>query len=250
MEVTFRDILPKAYSEHRGVFQFNIYILEDIEGIIEAAYELNVPVIIGCTTNVLNILGGRSIVGVYRSLADYCSTPIVLHLDHAHELKDIWKAISAGFTSVMIDGSNLSYEGDIELTQTVVEIAKAAGISVEGTIGSTSDIHKIASFTFATEIDVLELGAKTDLETLEKIKEATRIPLAIHNMGEISTSELKKLIPLGITKIDASEELPILTNQTFRELLQSNTNIIDVVSEGKRRLKEKVKELFITLAPP
>ena len=245
MEVTLRDILPEAYKEHRVILQFNIHTLEDVVGIIEAGYELDLPVIVACTPIILNQLGGRSIVGVYRSLADYCSTPIVLHLDRAVDLKDAWRAISLGFTSVMIDGSNMTYEENVKLTSTVVEVARAAGISVEGKITSkTKEGYEITepdlaySFLLETEIDALEVAVKKanliDFETLERINRTLKIPLALRKEPEMSTEDIKQSVVLGITKVSIEEKTPPVVTGIYR----------DIVFREKERLKERVKELI------
>jgi len=247
MEVTLRDILPKAYKEHRAVLQFNIYTLEDIVGIIEEGYELDLPVIVACTPTILNQLGGRSVVGVYRSLADYCSTPIVLHLDRAVDLKDAWRAVSLGFTSVMIDGSGMTYEENVKLTSTVVEVARAAGISVEGKITSRIETYEITdpdlaySFLLETEVDVLEVAVKKanliDFETLERINRRLKIPLALRKEPEISVEDIRRSVALGITKVSIEEKAPPVVTGTYRE----------IVFREKERLKETVKELMLNI---
>ncbi len=251
---------------------FNIHTLEDIEAIIEAGYELNLPVIVACTPRVLNTLGGRSIVGVYRSLADYCNTPIVLHLDHTTELKDIWKAISAGFTSVMIDGSRLPYEENVKLTSTVVEVSKAAGISVEGEIGAVpgreddakefkgalTEPEVATSFALDTGIDALAVAIGTahgfykdpprlDFERLERIDREVNIPLVLHGGTGIPISDIKKAISLGISKVNIGTELLALVTNTYREASKLSYDVLDIVNEGKKRLKERAKELLIEI---
>jgi len=260
MEVTLREVLSKAYKEHRAVLQFNIYTLEDIVGIIDAVYELDLPVIIACTPDVLNKLGGRSVVGVYRSLADYCSIPIVLQLDRAIDLKDAWKAISIGFTSIMIDGSNLSYEDNVRLTSTVVGVARAVGISVEGKIVSRINDYEFTdpdlaySFLLETGIDALEVTVKScgnkisslDFERLERINRVVKIPLTLRKEANVNIEDIKKAIALGVSKINIEETLSILT-EAYRETANLDYNALDIVVKGKERLKEKVKTLILEL---
>ncbi|MBC7319272.1 class II fructose-bisphosphate aldolase [bacterium] len=253
MEVTLKDILPKAYIEHRMVLQFNIYTLEDIVGIIEAGYELDMPVIVACTPDVLNLLRGRSIVGVYRSLADYCNTPIALHLDKTVDLRDAWRAISIGFTSIMIDGSNLSYEENVKLTSTVVEFARAAGISVEGKIVARVDNTYLtvpdlaSSFIADTGIDVLEIAIKSsnDTERLDSIRKLVKIPLSLRKSPDMSIEELKRLGPFGVSKICIEQELTSLVRETYKKLAGTESiEVLGIVIEGRERLKQRVKELI------
>lgn len=263
MEVTLRDILPSAYRERKAILHFNIHTLEDIEGIIEAGYELGMPIIVACTPRVLNILGGRSIVGVYRSLADYCDTPVVLHLDHTTDLKDVWRAISSGFTSVMIDGSRLPYEENVRLTHTVVEVARAAGISVEGKIGedesnTLTDPDLAYSFVLETEVDALAVSIispyglyreslRLDFERLDKISRKVNIPLVLRREREISISDIKKAILLGIAKVNIDDELLDTVTKTYKEMANLDYDALEIVREGKFRLKETVKRLLLEI---
>ncbi|HOP56030.1 MAG TPA: class II fructose-bisphosphate aldolase [bacterium] len=272
MEITLKEILPPAYREHRAILHFNIHTLEDIEGVVEAGYELDLPVIVACTPRVLNTLGGRSIVGVYRSLADYCSTPVVLHLDHTTELRDIWRAISSGFTSVMIDGSRLPYEENVQLTRTVVEVARAAGISVEGEIGAVpgkeddlkdyskdlTDPDMAYSFVLETEVDALAVSIgsahgfykelpELDFERLSSINKKVNIPLVLHGGTGIPVSDIKKAISLGIAKVNIGTELLALVTETYREVSRLDYDALEIVDAGKRKLKERVKELLLEI---
>lgn len=252
MEVTLKDVLTKAYIEHKLVLQFNIQSLEDIVGIIEAGYELDTPVIVACTPETLSLLRGRSIVGVYRSLADYCNTPIVLHLDRAVDLKDAWRAISIGFTSVMIDGSNLPYEENVKLTYTVAEFAKAAGISVEGKIVPLDNtcstfLDLAASFIADTGIDVLEIGIKSprDTEKLNIIKKIAKIPLSLRKTSDIPIDELKRLRDFGISKVCIEKDLSLLVKETYKKLFSiESPDILTITIEGREKLKQIVKELL------
>lgn len=249
---------------------FNIYTLEDIEGIIEAGDELGLPVIVACTPRVFSTLGGRTIVGVYRSYADYCNIPVVLHLDHTTELKDVWKAISSGFTSVMIDGSRLPYDENVQLTRTVVEVSRAAGISVEGKVsavprgdGNSRDHVEILtdpdiaySFVLETEVDALAVSIvssysgeipRLNLERLDSINRKVKIPLVLHEYGGISISDIKRAISLGIAKINIETELLALNTETYKELSRLDYSVLEIISEGKRRLKERVRELLLEI---
>ncbi len=252
MEATLRDVLAKAYIEHKLILQFNIQSLEDIVGIIEAGYELNAPVIVACTPEILSLLRGRSIVGVYRSLADYCNTPVVLHLDKAIDLKDAWRAMSIGFTSVMIDGSNLPYEENVKLTYTVTEFAKAAGISVEGKITPIDNTYSTfldlaTSFIADTGIDVLEIGIKSfiDAEKLVNIRKILKIPLSLRKTSDMSIKDLKKLKDFDISKVCIEKDLPLLVKETYKKLVNiESLDILTITIKGREKLKQIVKELL------
>jgi len=270
MEATLRDILPEAYKEHRAIAHFNFRTLEDIETFIEAACELNTPIIIACSPKVFNVLGGRNIVEIYRASASCCKIPVVLHLDHATDLRDIWRAISAGFTSVMIDGSILPYEENVKLTSTVVKVGRSAGISVEGELGVIggredslerlggklfTDPEEASVFVTETGVDALAVAIgsahgfykstpKLAFERIRAISEVTKTPLVLHGGTGIPIEDIKKAISLGIAKVNIGTEFRALIIQTYRELSQHMDDIVDIVSVVKERLKERAKEFL------
>lgn len=270
MEATLRDVLPEAYKRHTAIAHFNFRTLEDIEPFVEAACELNVPIVIACSPKVFNVIGGRNIVKVYRALASCCKIPVVLHLDHATDLGDIWRAIAVGFTSVMIDGSSLPYEENVKLTSTVVKTVRSAGISVEGELGVVggredslrrveeelfTDPKEAFAFVKETEVDALAVAVgsvhgfyksppKLAFDRIKEISEITKTPLVLHGGTGIPITEIKKAISLGIAKVNIGTEFKALIIQSYRELSQDMDDIVDIVSVVKKRLKEKAKELL------
>lgn len=269
MEATLREILLEAYKSRKAVMQFNFRTLEEIEVFIEAGNETSNPIILGCIPKIFNILGGRNIVGVYRSLASTCKVPVVLHLDHATNLEDIWKAMSTGFTSVMIDGSRLPLDENIKITSTVVRVARPAGLSIEGELGiigrtGTLEETNLEDFTTPeeaqrfvaeTEVDALAIAVgsvhgfykstpKLAFDRIDIISRITNIPLVLHGGTGIPISDLKKAIHLGITKVNIGTEFRDLVIRSYRELSQSADDIVDVVKIVKERLKYRAMEIL------
>jgi ketose-bisphosphate aldolase len=270
MEATLKDVLESAYKEHRAVAHFNFRTLEDIEVFIEAASELNTPIIIACGPKVFNTLGGKNIVGVYKSLVSCCRIPVVLHFDHATNLEEVWRAIGVGFTSVMIDGSLLPFEENVRLTSTVVRVAKPAGVSVEGELGIVggkeetlvrteeslyTDPAEACRFVAETGVDALAVAVgsmhgfykstpKLSFERIREINKAVNIPLVLHGGTGIPIEDIKRAISLGIAKVNIGTEFRALIIQTYREFSQQVDDIVDIVSVVKERLKDKAKELL------
>lgn len=270
MEATLKDVLLDAYRAHKAVVHFNFRTLEDIEAFIEAASELDVPIIVACSPKIFNILKGRNIVAIYRSLASYYKIPIVLHLDHASSLEEVWKAIGVGFTSVMIDGSLLPLEENIKLTSEVVRVAKSAGISVEGELGvvggreetlnrpvdnTYTDPDDAKRFVRETNVDALAVAVGSihgfykstpnlAFDRIKAISETTNIPLVLHGGTGIPIADLKKAISLGITKVNIGTEFRALIIKTYREFVHNSEDIADIISITEERLKEKARELL------
>jgi fructose-bisphosphate aldolase, class II len=154
--ITLRQALDAARDGGYGVGAFNVTDMAQVEAVLEAARETQSPVIV-------QTLAGSSAHGSDELFWDlmrhtietrYSDVPVVLHLDHGPDLPTCKRAIEAGFTSVMIDGSldpethqPASFEANIAVTAAVVEIAHAAGVSVEGELGTiggseTGEEHK------------------------------------------------------------------------------------------------------------
>ncbi|MBN9632090.1 MAG: ketose-bisphosphate aldolase [Actinobacteria bacterium] len=142
--ITLREILDAAGDGSYGVGAFNVTDLVQAEAVLEAAVETDSPVIV-------QTIAGSSAHGsdepfweaLVNLIKRYPQVPVTLHLDHGASYEDCVRAIQAGFTSVMIDGSLLpdrvshaSFDENVAVTRTVVEYAHARGVSVEGELGT------------------------------------------------------------------------------------------------------------------
>ncbi|MGN1041844.1 MAG: class II fructose-1,6-bisphosphate aldolase [Acutalibacteraceae bacterium] len=140
--VNTKNMFKKAYEGKYAIGAFNVNNMEIIQGITEAASELKSPLILQASS------GARKYAGaVYlRKLVEAAieinpEIPIALHLDHGDTFEICKNCIESGFTSVMIDGSSLPYEKNIELTKKVVEYAHKHNVTVEGELGSLSGVE-------------------------------------------------------------------------------------------------------------
>jgi len=135
MLVNLNDVLNKARKSGYAIGAFNVYNMETIEAVFEAAVSLNIPVIIAFGEKYSYIHSIHLIAKCVHELANKTPLPIVLHLDHCKSEDLIIRAIQAGFTSVMYDGSSLVNSDNIGITSKIVKIAHAAGVSVEAELG-------------------------------------------------------------------------------------------------------------------
>jgi len=132
MLLNLKDILEYAKSNQSAIGSFNVYNVESIQAVVQAALAAKQPVIISfgeAYTSHAPIEVIAEIVKIYCIKSDM---PFCLHLDHSKELATIMKAIRAGFTSIMYDGSALPLNENIERSRKVVELAHLVGVSVEG----------------------------------------------------------------------------------------------------------------------
>ena len=142
MYYTLKTALEEAESLNMAIGAFNTHNLEMLQAILKAAVNQKTPVIVQTSCGTANYVGHRNMVAVCKSMADEYGVDVVLHLDHAKDYAEIRKAIDAGFSSVMFDGSSLPLKDNILGTKRVVEYAKAHGVSVEaelGTVGGAED---------------------------------------------------------------------------------------------------------------
>ena len=172
--VTMREILPYAEEKKIAIPAFNIDTMEITQALLETVEEEHCPAIIAVGQAAIKDGKLESLAATVRTLAKDMKTPVVLHLDHGQSVEQVVKALCAGFTSVMIDGSKLSFEDNIAVTQEVVRIANAAGASVEAELGailgsedniSHDDskpflvrVQDVIDFTAAVKVDALAVG--------------------------------------------------------------------------------------------
>ena len=133
--VTSREMLESARRGGYAVPAFNVENMEMIQAVLATAAELNSPVILQTTPSTLKYAGADLMKVMVAEVAQAYSIPVTLHLDHGNSIDLAIKALRAGYTSIMIDGSPLPFSENIALTQKVVRIAKAADIPVEAELG-------------------------------------------------------------------------------------------------------------------
>jgi fructose-bisphosphate aldolase class II len=140
--VPVKNLLEKAEREGYAVGAFNCNNMEIVQAIVDAAEAEKSPVIIQASQGAIKYAGLKYIVALVQVAAEQSTVPVALHLDHGTGFEQVIKCIRYGFSSVMIDGSKLPLEENIALTNKVMEVARAVGVSVEaelGKIGGTED---------------------------------------------------------------------------------------------------------------
>src|SRR5699024_7101570 len=135
---TGKELLLDAQKNRYAVGAFNVNNMEIVQAIISAAEELNSPVVLQASQGVLGYAGVEYIASLGKLAGRNANVPVALHLDHGTDFKQIVQCIRHGFTSVMIDASKYPLEENIAYTKKVVEIAHAAGVTVEAELGKIS----------------------------------------------------------------------------------------------------------------
>ncbi|MBR1901128.1 MAG: class II fructose-1,6-bisphosphate aldolase [Lachnospiraceae bacterium] len=170
--VTTTEMFKKAYEGGYAIGAFNINNMEIVQGITEAAHELNSPVILQASKGARAYANSVYLVKLVEgALALYPDLPVALHLDHGPDFETCKDCIDNGFTSVMIDASSKPFEENIEITRKVVEYAHAHGVVVEaelGTLAGIEDDVKVSAedSSYTNPDDVEEFVGKTGVDSL------------------------------------------------------------------------------------
>lgn len=170
--VNTKKMLEKAYRENYAVGAFNVNNMEIIQGITEAASEMNSPLILQASVGARKYAGSVYLRKLVEAAVElHPDVPIALHLDHGESFETCKDCIESGFTSVMIDGSSLPYEKNIDVTAKVAEYAHRYGVTVEGELGSLSGSEDNISVeeekSFYTNPDqVIDFVQKTGVDSL------------------------------------------------------------------------------------
>ena len=170
--VTSKKMFEMAYKNGYAIGAFNVNNMEIVQGITEACKEENAPVILQVSKGARAYANHTYLVKLVEAAVIECpNIPVVLHLDHGPDFETCKSCIDGGFTSVMIDGSHLSFKENIEVTKRVVEYAHDHGVVVEGELGTLAGIedevaveHGKESYTKPEEVE--EFVTKTGVDSL------------------------------------------------------------------------------------
>ncbi|MDK1727898.1 ketose-bisphosphate aldolase [Dellaglioa algida] len=245
------DLLSVAYENNFAVGSYNVANSEFVEVVIEAAEKKNAPAIIQIHPNELGLIG-ENFIAYVRQAIDRTKIPMAIHVDHGATLADCVRGIHNGYSSVMIDASSKPWDENVALTKKVVEVAHAAGVSVEaelGTIGSNelstenNGVNKIMytdpddakKFVELTGVDTLAVAIGTRhgqyshvekpelrMDLLAKINEAVNIPLVLHGGSDNKDSEIGKAYQHGVAKINLSTDMKLAFMEQLRQNFKDN----------------------------
>lgn len=239
MLVTLKEILKLK----KTVAAFNVFGYEDAVSVIRAAEELNTPVILMTNKDAVNFIPIEIIGTMLVQMARSAAVPVCVHLDHSKSLEDIQRAIAAGYTSVMFDGSQLPVEDNMRITQEVVKLAHASGVSVEAEIGSVgysdpamkakaiyTDPAEAVDFAAKTGVDALAVAVGTvhrmeiqeaniDFTLLEEIHSKVDTPLVIHGSSGVKDEDIVRMCETGVAKINFGTSLRMAFGNTLRKTM-------------------------------
>ena len=246
-----RPLLDAATRDSKAVAALNFYNAETLLAHVRAAQASNQSIILQTTESTIGYLGLRMILGMAMAAADDLEQPVALHLDHGSTYELAARCIDAGYTSVMIDGSKLSFSENCALTRRVVELAHSGGVSVEGELGHVGQNSEpgardkelftrpsdAAQFVSETGVDALAIAVGTahgfykgdvrlDFGRLEQINGAVpNTPLVMHGGSGVSAQLLERAIACGIRKVNFGAELKNAFTNAVKISLSSTDDI-------------------------
>ena len=270
MIVGNKILLENARRGGYAVPAFNVDNLESVLGVLRAAENTDRPVIIQTIPRTLRYGGIPVYSAMVRSL--YKGNPdISIHLDHGGDVGICKACIDAGYTSVMIDGSALDFDGNVGLTKEVVDVAHPLGISVEGELGTIggkeetqseikyTEVSEAEEFVLRTGVDSLAIGVGTAhgvykgvphiaVDRIEEIAAKINTPLVLHGASGLSDEVIIACIKAGISKINFATQLRQAFTQGLKEGIAENPEAFDpkvYLPKAIQRVREAAEKIIL-----
>ncbi len=272
MLVTMKEILDRANAENYAVCAPDVWSELDARACIEAAEEVNAPIIIDASyrMNPDIEMFGR----ILTELAKKAKVPVAVHLDHGTEYEKKTQqllAIRAGFTSIMVDYSTLPFEENVENVAEMVRLAHLVGVTVESEIGHVSrgfegkkeegmtDPDDAAEFVRRTGVDALAIAIGNehgtyheephiDFERLAAIKEKTgNLPLVLHGSSGLPKDQLKKACAMGINKVNICQDIMLAARRAAMHPDLESDGVYGLWGYVRQAIKNKVKDNILNI---
>lgn len=275
--VPMKQILDEARKKGYGVGAYNVNNMEQIQAIMAAAQKTKSPVIIQASRGALKYSNFTYLKHLMIAAAEENpDIPIAMHLDHGNSLETVKKAISLGFTSVMIDGSLMEdgktasdYDYNVRVTKSVVEYAHSYGVTVEGEIGrlggiedgvGSGSIHitdpvQAKQFVDDTGLDALAIAIGTShgaykfkgsanlaLDVLKKVRELIDIPIVLHGASSVPIELIDMVNKYG-GKLPGATGVPMASLQ---EAIKLGVTKINVDTDGRLAVTAAIRKVFAT----
>lgn len=270
--VTSTEMFKKAYEGGYAIGAFNVNNMEIIQGITEAAKEVNSPLILQVSAGARKYAKHVYLMKLIEAAIEDTNLPICVHLDHGDSFEICKSCIDGGFSSVMIDGSKHSFEDNIALTKQVVEYAHARGVVVEGELGKLAGIEddvnvsdedacytrpeEVEEFVARTGVDSLAIaigtshgaykfkpGQKPQLrfDILEKITEKLPgFPIVLHGASSVIPKYVEMINSNGGNMPDAIG----IPEDMLRQAAKSAVCKINIDSDLRLAMTGSIREYF------
>jgi len=230
MLVNLKTVIVMAEKGNYCIPAFNVYNIETIMGVIDAAEEQKAPIIIQVYPRLFNEQVGYYLAPVVLAAARKASVPVCFHLDHGPSEWEVTRALRWGCTGIMLDGSTHPYDENVAITKHIIETCNAIGVGVEGELGHIGSVNDDAMAEFTDPAQAADFVKKTgvtclavlvgnahghykktpklDIDRIKAIREATDgIPLVLHGGSGIPDDQVKAAIKAGIRKMNIGTDV-------------------------------------------
>ncbi|MFA5051620.1 MAG: class II fructose-bisphosphate aldolase [Patescibacteria group bacterium] len=259
MLVHLRELLKDANDKGYALGAFNIENLETTLGVVRAAAKERSPVILQVSETSIEYAGLKAITSIVQNVAaaESGNVPIALHLDHGRSFRSVAECVRAGFSSIMMDASEMPLMENIILTKQSVDFANRRNVLAQGELGVVKGLEEVEPTERAKLMtqpeEALEFVTKTGVDTLavavgnvhgiikmrkgnpgldiERLQHIHRLipntPLVLHGASGLSVEQIKQGIQLGIRIINIDTELRIAFTDMLRHTLNADQSIFD-----------------------
>lgn len=254
MLINLRQMLAPAKEHRFAVGAFNVTESTMFKAVVEEAEKRNAPAIIQVSPNEFEF-SKKELYVYFVSRLQKSKNLFVLHYDHGKTYEGCVQAVQAGFSSVMLDGSHLPYAENVRITSKVVEMAHAAGVSVEGEIGCIGEVMDynagtVADMVYSTPQDAARFWADTGVDALAvsigtvhgvlpkgyvpqlqidrlcSIADTVAVPLVLHGGSGTPEEMVALACKNGICKVNISSEFKSAYYQSVKAFVLENPTLV------------------------
>jgi len=270
MLTSTKELLETAQKHSYAIGAFNLYNLEGVKAVVNAAEAENSPAMLQILPQVLEY-GGSALIALFLEAADSAKVPMSVHLDHCNEETIIKAALEAGLQSVLADGSSLPLEENLAFTREMTDLAHTKGATVEAEVGRISgtedgmtvsekeakmtDPQEAETFVAKSGVDFLAVTIgnvhgqyqgepKLDFDRLAKIRQQLQIPLVLHGASGLPAGMIQQSIELGVCKFNVNSEVRKKYLQFWQEYGQSESksDLLDCQKAVTAKMQDVVSE--------
>jgi fructose-bisphosphate aldolase class II len=270
--VSILDELKKAQSGGYALPCFDTFEMQGTLGIVDALETKRAPGMIGLYSGMFDRPHPRAFTDYVRVLAEEATVPVSIILDHGASFEHCIKALHAGFTDVMYDGSKLPFEENVATTKKVVQAAHAVGAAVEAELGHVgvgrtyqefgaqgkgfTEPDMVVKFVEETGVDFLAVAIGTAhglydgdpmlaLDLLAEIRTQVDIPLVLHGGSGLSDDQFRAAVAGGIQKVNIFTNLAVESKRRMIENAQAeNASLFSLTAQIREAFRDECERLL------
>ena len=247
--IKMNQLLRFAEDNHFGVPAINVFNYESVKFAVMAAEEAKLPIIIQYFPGFAKHAPLEDIRNIAMDFAYRASVPVCVHLDHSWTFDIVVSGLGARFPSVMVDGSSLPYEQNVELTSSVTKVAHVMGVDVEAELGHVgvgtnledyqnkdlfTDPNQAIKFVEATGCDSLAVAVGNahgnyvklpvlDFDRIKELRKVLSIPLVMHGGSDIPYDQMQEAVRCGMSKFNIATEYQRVFYRTAEKFYAEKT---------------------------